>query len=81
MSRKLTLALSFIDEDGKVMATKKSYATWTLNVGDAKYDNKNIRETLTETFADQLIIDLKKGLMKPLVDQMFDGVISCTEKS
>jgi len=79
MGKKLTLAISLIDENNKTIAINKSNATWTLN-DDKQLDSENdclsVRDTITDVFTDQLKIDLTKGLMTTLVDEIFDKVIN-----
>jgi hypothetical protein len=81
MSKKLTLAISFIDEDGKVMAFKKAFATWALTDEDGKNDCEHMRSEIASIFTSQLKIDLDKELMRSLVDELFDEIISCTKKN
>jgi len=67
----LTLNLSFVDPYGKVFTSVDANATWTLN-NDVAFEQEWMKEEVEKIFKDQLIIDLNKGLMKKLVEKMFN---------
>jgi hypothetical protein len=70
--KKLTLKLCLMDENSNVFVEKKANATWTLTDDDSLFDKEYTRETISELFKDQLIIDLNKGLMRSLIDKFFE---------
>jgi hypothetical protein len=76
---KLKLTITFVDENNNVIVSKDSEATWIIDPLDARFDNKEMRSEITKIFTDQLQIDLSKGLVKSLVDEMFEKVIPCAK--
>jgi hypothetical protein len=71
--KKLKMALCFLDEDDTIVAKTILEANWNIDLEeDLKNVYSELKDEVAQLFLDQTKIQLDKGVMKELVNQIFE---------
>jgi hypothetical protein len=71
--KRLKMALCFLDEDDTIVAKTILEANWNIDLGeDLKNVYSELKDEVVQVYLDQTKIQLNKGAMTELVNQIYN---------